>query len=76
VSELDVEANLGIPVAATISSDDGHCMAAVNNGNLLRDVSRRSPASRDISNLISLITDGAERVIPMDKGSRFGWPFK
>jgi len=75
VSEQDVEANLGIPVAGFVAHDYGACMAAVNNGTLLRDVSRRSHAAGDISALVSLITDGDERVIPMER-SRFGWPFK
>jgi len=75
VSQLDVEANLGIPVAATVSEDTDNCLSAVNNGTLLREVSRRSRAGSDISDLVSLITDGVDRVTPSQRGSRFGWPF-
>jgi pilus assembly protein CpaE len=76
LSEHDVEANLGIPVAATVAKDSVKCRHAVNIGALLRDVDKRSPAARDISGLVSLITDGAERVVPMADSGRFGWLFK
>ncbi len=76
LTEHDVETNLGIPVAATIAKDSVKCRHAVNIGALLRDVDKRSPAARDISNLVSLITDGTERVVPMEDTGRFGWLFK
>jgi pilus assembly protein CpaE len=76
LTEHEVETNLGIPVAATVAKDSVKCRHAVNIGALLRDVDKRSPAARDISNLVSLITDGAERVIPMEETGRFGWLFR
>jgi pilus assembly protein CpaE len=63
LSEADIESNLGIPIAATIANDPGRCQHAVNVGTLLRDVDRRSTAARDISNLVSLITEDIEQVI-------------
>jgi len=58
----DIETNLEIPVAATISADPETCRKAVNRGVLLREVDRSSPAARDISAAVELITNGAERV--------------
>jgi pilus assembly protein CpaE len=60
----DIESNLGIQVAATISADPVTCNKAVNVGKLLRDVDRRSPTVRDISAAIPLVTERAQRIEP------------
>jgi len=60
----DIESNLGIQVAATISADPATCNKAVNVGKLLRDVDRRSPTVRDISAAIPLVTERAQRIEP------------
>lgn len=62
LSHQDIETNLGIPVAATITYDPVNCRKAVNAGRLLRDIDRRSPTSKDISDAVTLITEGAKRV--------------
>ena len=58
----DIEANLGIRVASTVSLDEKTLSTAVNDGRLVREVNNRSPASRDISDLINLVTDDDEVV--------------
>ena len=75
LSESDIESNLGIPVAATIANDPARCQHAVNVGALLRDVDKRSPAARDISNLVSLITDGVDRVDSATPQRPLSWLF-
>jgi pilus assembly protein CpaE len=76
VSEDEVQSNLGIPVAGTVADDPRRCLDAVNQQVLLRDIHPRSAAARDISALVSLITDRAEKVVPNQHSRRLGWPFK
>jgi Flp pilus assembly CpaE family ATPase len=76
LGEADIESNLGIPVAATIANDPARCQHAVNVGALLRDIDKRSPAARDISNLVSLITDGVDRVDPAPTQRPLSWLFR
>ncbi len=76
LSESDIEANLGIPIAATIANDPARCQHAVNVGALLRDVDKRSLAARDISNLLSLIIDGVEQVDPVSPQRPLSWLFR
>ena len=76
LSEPDIESNLGIPVAATVANDPSRCQHAVNVGSLLRDVDKRSHAVRDISNLVSLIIDGVERVDPVSDQRPLSWLFR
>ena len=75
LNEHDIESNLGIPVAATIANDPSRCQHAVNVGALLREVDKRCAASTDISNLVSLITDGVKRVEPHSSNSPLSWLF-
>ncbi len=62
LSQQDIETNLGVPVAATITYDPVNCRKAVNAGRLLRDIDRRSPTSKDISDAVTLVTEGARKV--------------
>jgi pilus assembly protein CpaE len=62
LSQADIETNLGVPVAATISYDPVTCRKAVNAGRLLRDIDRRSQTAKDISDAVTLVTEGATRV--------------
>lgn len=62
LTEQDIEQNLGIKVAATIADDQAGCEKAVNVGQLLRDVDRRSAAYKDIAASVELITDRAATV--------------
>jgi pilus assembly protein CpaE len=62
LTQSDIETNLGVSVAATISADPQACQRAVNKGQLLREVAGRSPAYRDIVASVELITEGAARV--------------
>ena len=69
----DIEVNLGVPVAATIAADPAACDRAVNLGRLLRDVDRKSPALRDLTAAVQLVTTDAERVEQeAEKGSFWG----
>ena len=76
LSESDIEANLGIPIAATVANDPSRCQHAVNVGMLLRDVDKRSVAARDISNLLSLVIDGVEQVEPVSQQRPLSWLFR
>lgn len=62
LSQQDIETNLGVPVAATISYDPESCRKAVNAGRLLRDIDKRSQTARDISDAVSLITEDVKKV--------------
>ena len=76
LSEADIESNLGIPIAATVANEPARSQHAVNVGSLLRDVDKRCAAARDISNLVSLITDGIDRVDPVETTRPLSWLFK
>jgi pilus assembly protein CpaE len=60
--QSDIETNLGVPVAATISSDPVSCQKAVNQGRLLREVAARSPTYKDITAAVDLITERVGQV--------------
>jgi pilus assembly protein CpaE len=60
--QSDIETNLGVPVAATISSDPVSCQKAVNQGRLLREVAARSPTYKDIAAAVDLITERVGQV--------------
>lgn len=69
----DIESNLGIRVAARVENDWKTLSQAVNEGRLVRDINKRSPAARDYSEMVSLITDGEEAVVkPTDEGKKGG----
>lgn len=76
LSHQDIETNLGVPVAATITYDPVSCRKAVNAGRLLRDVDRRSQTMRDISDAVTLITEGSKKVERKAGGTPFSWLFK
>lgn len=57
VSKKDIQTNLSLPVAATVSDDPRHVEQALNEGKLIRDVNRRCDAARDIANLVALLTE-------------------
>ena len=76
LTRADIENNLGLPVAATIAADIPTCQRAVNLGRLLRDVDKRSPALRDISAAVALITERAERVETETSKASFWGLFK
>ena len=75
----DIEANLGLRVAASVENDWKTLSQAVNEGRLVRDVNKKSPAARDISNMVTLITEGDEFVEPTSpeekKGGALSWLF-
>lgn len=78
LSREDIERNLGIEIATTIALDVDVCRKAVNTGDLLMDVDRKSPALRDIAAAVSLLTDGVRKVEPDTGGAtrKSFWPFK
>lgn len=57
ISLAEIERNLNRRVDAVVS-EDPMILRAVNEGKLLRDVDRRSPAAKDIESMIGLVTDG------------------
>jgi pilus assembly protein CpaE len=75
----DIESNLGLGVAASIENDWKTLSQAVNEGRLVRDVNKKSVAARDISNMVTLITDGDEFVRPSSpegkKAGALSWLF-
>lgn len=60
VSDKDIEANLGLPVAATITDDPMIVGKALDEGKLVRDINRKSQVSKDISGLLSVLNDDGE----------------
>ena len=76
LSESDIESNLGTHIAATVANEPARCQHAVNIGALLRDVDKRCQAARDISSLVSLITDGADQVEAQPADGPLSWLFK
>lgn len=62
LSTKDIETNLGLPVSATIDYDPVACRKAINAGRLLRDIDRKSPTARDISEAVTLVTEHAQKV--------------
>lgn len=70
ISLEEIESNLGRKVNATVS-DDRTVSRAVNEGHLVRDVDRRSPAARDLAGVVGLFTDGEVSAEPRSGGSSF-----
>ena len=68
ISKKDIEANLGIDIAATVTNDSKTAITAVNEGRLLREVNRRSPAARDLAHMVALIAEGVQKVAPASTG--------
>lgn len=77
VSLKDIEGNLGLKVAATVDLDEKTLSQAINEGRLVRDVNRRSPAARDYSGMVTLITEGDAFIEPKEKKDKSGisWLF-
>lgn len=71
VSVEDIEANLGLKVAATITDDPRVVGEALNDGKLVRDINRRAPVAHDLSSLLGILTDDAVETPPPQKGSGF-----
>ncbi len=57
VSQQDIQNNLQLQVAATISDDPRTVETAINEGKLLREVNRKSEVARDLSALVAIVTD-------------------
>ena len=77
LSLTDIEKSLGIPVAATIASDEETCLSAINAGRILREVDKKSQIVKDISAMVSLATEGAIRVeASSGEKKAFGWLFR
>ena len=60
VLEEDIEKNLGVAPAGTVTEDSKLINQAINDGKLVRDINRRAECARDISSLVSLLTDGGD----------------
>ncbi|MBK7757729.1 MAG: hypothetical protein IPI35_15275 [Deltaproteobacteria bacterium] len=57
LSIKDIEEKLNLKVAAVVDLDDKTLNQAVNEGRLVRDVNKRSPAVAAYSNMVTLITE-------------------
>jgi pilus assembly protein CpaE len=53
----DIEQNLGLAVSATISEDQRTVDQALNEGKLIRDVNKKADVVRDLTALLSILTD-------------------
>ena len=60
VPNSDIEANLGIRIAATIAEDSKTVDAAINEGKLIRDINRKTEVAENISGLVAILTDDFE----------------
>jgi pilus assembly protein CpaE len=67
----DIEANLGLNVAATVADDPRVVGQAFNDGKLVRDINRRSQVALDLSTLLGALTDDAPAPQPEQKGGGF-----
>ncbi|MCB9675014.1 MAG: AAA family ATPase [Alphaproteobacteria bacterium] len=71
VSLADIKQNLGLPVVATVADDARTVEQAVNEGKLIREVNRKSDVSRDISELVAVLTeDAVGEFNPEDDGGK------
>ncbi|MED5372399.1 MAG: AAA family ATPase [Myxococcota bacterium] len=79
LSVSDIEGNLQTKVAAVIQNDWKTVSQAVNEGRLVREVNKKSPVASDISNMVSIVTDGDEFVEAANpeekKGGALSWLF-
>ncbi len=57
IGSADIEANLGLKVAVSIADDPTTVDQAINEGQLIREVNRKSDTAKDISKLVILLTD-------------------
>lgn len=57
ISIADIEANLGQKVVVSIHDDPDTVEQAVNEGQLIRDMNRKSETARDIAKLVAILTD-------------------
>lgn len=63
----EIESNLNRKVHATIA-EDRTVFRAVNEGRLVRDIDKRSPAAKDLAGLVGLFTDGEVNDEPKSGG--------
>ncbi len=73
LSLTDIQGNLGVPVSGVVTSDPRTVDQAVNDGRLVRDVNKRSPAALDYSNLVGLLTEGEVSAPEPTKAGLMGW---
>lgn len=60
VSDAEIQRNLGISVSGTIADDPRTVAQAMNEGRLVRDVNRKGEVTRDIANLVGVLTDDVD----------------
>ena len=77
LSIKDIEEKLNLKVAAVVDLDDMTLNQAVNEGRLVRDVNKRSPAVAAYSNMVTLITEREPFVEQKEqkKSSALSWLF-
>jgi pilus assembly protein CpaE len=77
LSIKDIEEKLNLKVAAVVDLDDKTLNQAVNEGRLVRDVNKRSPAVAAYSNMVTLITEREPFVEQKEqkKSSALSWLF-
>lgn len=73
LSLTDIQGNLGLPVSGTVTADPRTVDQAVNDGRLVRDVNKRSPAALDYSSLVGLLTEGEVSAAASNKAGLMGW---
>jgi Flp pilus assembly CpaE family ATPase len=73
LSLADIRRNLGTAVAATVAFDPRTVEQAVNDGRLVREVNKRSPAALDYSNLVGLLTEGEVSSLAPTKAGLMSW---
>lgn len=61
----DIEQNIHWSVMATIADDPATVGQAVNEGTLVRDVSKSADITRDISQLVSLLAEDPDEIQPI-----------
>ena len=68
----DIEQNLGITVAATVADEPRTVETALNEGKLIRDVNKKSDVVRDLTILMTVLTDDTPQPSPTDKTPKAG----
>lgn len=66
----DIEQNLGVTVAATVTDEPRTVETALNEGKLIRDVNKKSDVVRDLSILMTVLTDDAPQPLAADKAAK------
>jgi len=68
----DIQQNLQIGVSASISDDSKTVDSAINEGKLLREVSRKSEVARDISSMVAIVTEDYDEELDDDPSTSGG----